>query len=350
MNKNSNSDNDPLNGDIIVQAEQAKRLYSKTYNDYIDCELLNGNEKLMFIVLKRYVDFSLDKNGVKGQVFPSLETIGSKCGGISIPTVKKTLDSLEEKGIIERHRRGLGKTNIYIIKDFPGMWECKTKEELKEEIEQHNEDMLIQEKLKNMSEEQKMRIMAILNEKTEFETVEASADPDEKEEKITVSAPSVHEKQALVTSEPDYQDKKEQNLASKVKERYSLEFLKEKYEYHIMIHDNPLQQELIDEALYCIYEVLNSTGSHIWIYRENRTAETTKSIFFNHLNNINIMECIRKYSNQTNKIKGSCKNYFTAMLYNAATSENLAKINQCQSDLYGSVQIKDCKCSQNKHT
>ena len=41
--------------EFIVQSAIPERLYVKIYHDFLDSELLNGKEKLVFILLKRYV-------------------------------------------------------------------------------------------------------------------------------------------------------------------------------------------------------------------------------------------------------------------------------------------------------
>ena len=56
---------------IIVQLASPERYFTKCYHDFIDCRLLNGEEKIVFLALKRFLDVKKDN----GDVFPTIETI-----------------------------------------------------------------------------------------------------------------------------------------------------------------------------------------------------------------------------------------------------------------------------------
>ena len=113
---------------IIVQLASPERKFMKLYYDFIKTKLLNGEEKLMFIVLKSFIDFSKDVNGVNGESFPTIETI-QELTGWGNQKVVKIIKQLVNKGVVKKVQRGLTKSNIYIISDYATMWNCENLEE-----------------------------------------------------------------------------------------------------------------------------------------------------------------------------------------------------------------------------
>ncbi|EGT4739788.1 hypothetical protein DD104_12800 [Clostridioides difficile] len=85
-------------------------------NELIDDIELTIYEKMVYIVLIRYSDN-------ESSCFPSRATI-SKKAGCSITTVKRTINSLEEKGLIKKINRktkyGENESNLYFIASIKG--------------------------------------------------------------------------------------------------------------------------------------------------------------------------------------------------------------------------------------
>ena len=50
--------------EIIVQLAKPERYYTKCYHDFMDCSLLNGEEKIVFLALKRFLDVNMDIGNV----------------------------------------------------------------------------------------------------------------------------------------------------------------------------------------------------------------------------------------------------------------------------------------------
>ena len=99
--------------------------FTVVYNVFLDSEdLLTGYEKLVFILLLRYGN----------NAFPSMRTLAKKCG-ISLRTVNRVINSLEEKGVLSRVNRknkfGGDTSNAYILKDYSEIWESGTQDEMK---------------------------------------------------------------------------------------------------------------------------------------------------------------------------------------------------------------------------
>ena len=110
---------------IIVQLANPERYFTKCYHDFMDCNLLTGEEKIIFLALKRFLDVKVDD----GNVYPSIETI-QEITNWGNQKVIKYINSLVKKGIVKKIRQGLSKPNIYILSDYPTMWNCDNLEDM----------------------------------------------------------------------------------------------------------------------------------------------------------------------------------------------------------------------------
>ena len=115
--------------DYLINRDK-KRIYIKVYFDFLDSGLLNSDEMGIFMILKSFLDVRVDLNGQSGCVFPSRETLSAKTG-VSVRSVTRIINSLCEKGVIERQRRGFQESNLYILTDRASMWAAVDFDELK---------------------------------------------------------------------------------------------------------------------------------------------------------------------------------------------------------------------------
>lgn len=118
-----------MNNNIKVELSSPERKFVKVYHDFLRNELLTVEEKMVFIVLKSFIDFSKDNGGTQGKAYPTVETV-CKLSSLSKPRAIKAIKKLEEKKIIKKTRRGLTKSNIYLLSDYATMWTCDTEEEM----------------------------------------------------------------------------------------------------------------------------------------------------------------------------------------------------------------------------
>lgn len=126
------------NDRIEVRQGNQERRFLKCYLDFIDCDLLIGEEKIIFLILKRFLDVRADQ----GDVFPSLDTI-CRLSGMTRNTVRKHIRSLQKKGVVTVKRRGLTKSNLYVINDKKDMWKAQTIEEMQTAAEETGLDKAI---------------------------------------------------------------------------------------------------------------------------------------------------------------------------------------------------------------
>lgn len=115
---------------IIVHPTSPERLFTECYHDFMDCKLLNGEEKIIFLALKRFLDVKSDS----GEVCPTIDTLCqiTKWGKQKVINV---INSLVKKNVVKKVRRGLAKSNLYIIADYKEVWAAKNTEEVKEIVE-----------------------------------------------------------------------------------------------------------------------------------------------------------------------------------------------------------------------
>lgn len=110
---------------IKVQSGNRERHFVRCYHDFIDCDLLTGEEKIIFLILKRFLDVRADQ----GNVYPTLKTI-QKMTSWGKNKVLRVMDSLQKKGVVVVKRRGLSRSNLYVINDKANMWKAQTIEEM----------------------------------------------------------------------------------------------------------------------------------------------------------------------------------------------------------------------------
>lgn len=98
----------------------------------------------------------------------------------------------------------------------------------------------------------------------------------------------------------------------------STDDLKERFEYDILIHNNPLDKDVIDEMVDIIGEVLNTNKEYVRVNGENKNREVVKSKF-NKLNSAHLEYTIHTLSKTTTDIK-NIRNYLITALYNAPST------------------------------
>lgn len=297
--------------EFIVQSAIPERLYVKTYHDFLDSDLLNGKEKLVFILLKRYLNFKNDSGGVAGKVYPTLETL-SKQAGMTKKTVADIIKKLEKKGIIEVKQQGLNRPNIYSIRDFSGIWKSKTDDEVKAAIdtyEEEYEDSLMIERLRNKG-------YRVVKEK----------EPDNTEPtKVTVEPSTKNNHNRGNNNTVNSSESQEL-------ERYSEDDVKALYDYDIMIQDKPLMKNDIDTILFYVKEVLNCTKPTIRVCGENKPTMVVISQFMK-LTYSEILYVVDKFKEQTDRVNNQ-EAYILTLLYKAKEQMNLDITNQVSHDMY----------------
>lgn len=296
---------------IIVQLASPERLYTKCYHDFLDSKLLDGNEKICFMVLKRFIDVRADK----GEAHPTIEKV-CEMTGWERKKAMRIIKSLVNKGIVKKIQRGLTKANLYILADYPAMWECDSVEEMKEIAENEGVKPLTPEE--HIAELKKMGYIVEIKEKG------LVSHTDQSEESSTINSSTISFSCANDTTKA---------VESQVEsmERYTLEEIKAIYEYDYLIADKPTRQQTIDSVMNVLYNALNTTKPTIRVNGENKPTMVVIGRLMK-LNPFNIEYAVEKYQEQTERIKNP-EAYILTLLYKSKEQSDLDITNQVRHDM-----------------
>lgn len=293
---------------IIVQLASPERKFVKVYQDFLQNELLTAEEKIVFIVLKSFVNFSKDNGGTQGEAYPTMETI-CKLSSLSRPRATRAINKLIEKKIVKKIRRGLTKSNIYMISDYATMWACDNLEDLTAIAEN--------EGTKPLTPEEHIAALEKMGYKVEIKEKEPTSAPA----KVT----DVSTKSSQPDNTIDFQES--QDL-----EKYTLDQIKEIFSYEAMIHDNPYEKQHIDSVMDILHTVLNTGKKTIRIAGTDKPTMVVIGKLMK-LNNESILYAIKKFQEQTERVKNPTS-YMLTILYMAPEQFHLDITNQVQHDLF----------------
>lgn len=289
-----------------IKSATDQRKFTIVYNDFLESELLDKHEKLIYIAIKRFADNDTLK------AFPSLKTL-HKITGISIRWIKKSIEHMEQLGVISvEHREDDEKghqSNLYTLYDYAEIWSVGSSEDdVAAVADEISEAKLVAEL--------RARGYTVIKEK----------EPDKTEPtKVTVE-PSTKLNQFDIVN-TTINSKKSQEL-----ERYTIDQIRQIFDYDILVNDKPLWQRDIDSVFSILHTALNTTKETIRVGGEDKPTMIVIGKLMK-LDYSEIMYCIEKYSEQTERIKNPTA-YMLTLLYNAKEQMNLDISNQVQHDMY----------------
>jgi DNA-binding Lrp family transcriptional regulator len=285
-----------------IQLATDQRPFIMVYQDFLESNILdNYYQRLVYIYLKKFADS-------KNQCYPSVKTI-SKQSGISVNKVKITLKELEEKGIIAKANRsrpdGGKSSNLYTLYDYRELWNAGSSEEVAAVIDGIQEKYMIE----------------ALTAKGYYVT----------KEKGLASEPTKAHTQAPQLNQFDIVNTTTNSGESQDLERYTLDQIKQLFDYDIMIQDNPYRQQDIDSVMNILYTTMNTTKATIRISGEDKPSMVVIGKLMK-LSYSEIIYAIEKYQEQTERIKNPTS-YMLTLLYNAKEQMNLDITNQVSHDM-----------------
>lgn len=289
-----------------IKSATDQRKFTIVYNDFLESELLDKHEKLIYIAIKRFADNDTLK------AFPSLKTL-HKITGISIRWIKKSIEHMEQLGVISvEHREDDEKghqSNLYTLYDYAEIWKVGSSEDdVAAVADEISEAKLVAEL--------RARGYTVIKEK----------EPDKTEPtKVTVE-PSTKLNQFDIVN-TTINSEKSQEL-----ERYTIDQIRQIFDYDILVNDKPLWQKDIDSVFSILHTALNTTKETIRVGGEDKPTMVVIGKLMK-LDYSEIMYCIEKYSEQTERIKNPTA-YMLTLLYNAKEQMNLDISNQVQHDMY----------------
>lgn len=331
------------NEKIIAKGKNKSRNYSKFYHDFMKSKLFNGNEKIVFLMLKMFADFTLDNDGTTDEVYPSQSTLAEYLGW-SRKTVLNTLKKLEQKGVVTSKSQGYNMAKIYEFSDYACIWESQTQEELAKNVKCPNKveakrelDLRdhIEEIEENgyevMSKEDAARLRELEQRVEELEQ-EATEEPQAKEKPATGANPETSNT-AQPTNISFSNNNYKRNYTPSQDETYSMDMIKSKYEYEYMLMDRPHEKSIIDSVFDYIYDTLNEPGEFVRVQRARKPKKAVISRFMK-LTRESILFVIDRYQAQINRIQYP-KQYIVTQLYEAPAQFEMDITNRVNHDLYG---------------
>ena len=285
-----------------IKSATDQRKFTLVYNDFLESDLLNHYEKSVFIALKKYADNDTMR------AFPSLNKL-HKITGISLSQVRRSIDHMKELGVISvEHRTDEDKghqSNLYTLYDYAEIWSVGSSEDIAAVADEISE----------------MKLVAELRSRGYTVT----------KEKGLASEPTKAHTQAPQLNQFDIVNTTTNSGESQDLERYTLDQIKQLFDYDIMIQDNPYRQQDIDSVMNILYTTMNTTKATIRIAGEDKPTMVVIGKLMK-LHKESIMYAIEKFSEQTERIKNPTS-YMLTVLYNAPEQFNLDIQNQVSHDM-----------------
>ena len=291
-----------------IKTATDQRDFTLVYNDFLESEVLNYYEKIIFICIKKFA------NNKTLQAFPSIRTL-HRMSGISKSKVQEIIASLESKGVLKiEHRQTKERghqSNIYTLYDFAELWSIGADEESKAVIDNFEE--------KRMIDLLKAKGYTVTKEK------ELESATDQSTDTSTQLVPNQFD---IVKNTSNYADSQDEKL-----EKYSLSDIKTMFDYDIMVSDSRYSsyKEDIDSVMDILYDVFNTTKPTIRIGAEDKPT----MVVIGRMSKLwieTIIYSIDKFREQTDRIHNPIA-YLTTILYNAPSQSNLDVMNQVQHDM-----------------
>ena len=280
-----------------IKLNTNKRPFVMLYHDFIKCNLLNWNEKDLYIILLTYAEKD------SKQCFPSISEL-CNISGKSRNTILKAINGLEKKKILKKEKRVTKKgqtSNLYTLYDIDITWKSENIEELKTTIDETEEKCMIE---------------ALI---AKGYTVTKDREPTSLPAKVIDVSPQYQ------NDIPNNTSNSEQSQDSlKRLERYTIDQIKQFFDYDIMLHDNPYSQQDIDSVMDILYTALNTNKETIRIAGQDKPSMVVISKLMK-LHHETIMYAIEKYHKQTS--------YMLTILYSAPEQFNLDIQNQVSHDM-----------------
>ena len=288
-----------------IKSATDQRKFTLVYNDFLESNLLNYYEKMVFIALKKFADNDTMR------AFPSLKTIHT-ITGISQSQVRRSIEHMEELGVLSvEHRTDKEKghqSNLYTLYDYAEVWKVGSEADVAAVADEISEAKLIAE----------LRARGY--------TVTKEKEPD------TSPADQSNDESSTKLNQFDMVNTTTNSTKSQVPERYTADQIRQIFDYDILVNDKPIWKKEIDSVFSILHTALNTARETIRVGGEDKPTMVVIGKLMK-LDYSEIMYCIEKYTEQTERIKNPTA-YMLTLLYNAKEQMNLDISNQVQHDMY----------------
>lgn len=286
-----------------IKSATDQRKFTIVYNDFLESELLDKHEKLIYISIKKFADNETLR------AFPSLKTL-HKMTGISIRWIKKSIEHMEQLGVLSvEHRTDEDKghqSNLYTLFDYAEIWNVGSSNDMNVIADEISEmKLVVQLRAKGYTVTKEKELTSEPGKETNISTYNYQYD--------TVNTTLNHKQSQYV-------------------ELYTLEQIKQYFNYSIMLHDYPELEEDINSIISILHNTLNTTKPTIRVGGEDKQSMVVTSKLLKLTYN-GIIYAINKFNSVTERISNPTS-YMLTILYNAEEQMNLDVSNQVQYDLH----------------
>ncbi len=287
-------------------------------NGLIETDLLTEHEKMVYIVIRKHL------NQEKQTAFPGMATIARE-SRISKSQVLRAIKGLEEKGLLIVKRQTTKynekKTNIYRFNDFADLWKARTVDELKKIATETSISLTDDEIINKALQIDKKKRQKLYNQLAkEFE-----------KEKGLDAEPTKAQSQAPKSNNFNQSDTTTNSVESQDLERYTIDQIKQLFDYDNMLINHADRQHDIDTIMGVLHTAMNTGKSTIRIYGEDKPAMIVIAKLMK-LDKESIMYAIDKFSEQSKRIKNPTA-YLLTILYNAPEQYYLDKKNHEKNEM-----------------
>lgn len=301
--------------------------------------------KTLYVVLQNRTELSL-KNGWfdsenRVYIIFQISEIQKKLN-ISKYKAMKLLSELEEFGLVEKKRRGLGLPNLLyvkrIVEDDKVLVENESAEDAESVVEKPSRDentyvSRVEELFTSRSTENDIcedSITALL-EVPEYASINNYTKENYTDSNNPESNHILSEKKEVCESRSVF-DEKNENISGD--EKGYIQLIKKNICYHDLLITHPMDSKVISEILELICEILMCSGENMVIASNTYPMSIVKSRFLklNYQHIVYVLECLQNNTSEVNNIK----KYLLAALFNApSTMVNyyLSEVNHNSEDL-----------------
>lgn len=291
-----------------IKSATDQRKFTLVYNDFLESNILNYYEKMVFITLKKFADNDTMR------AFPSLKTIHN-ITGISLSQVRRSIEHMEELGVLSvMHRIDENKghqSNLYTLYDYAEIWKVGSSEEIEEVKKKHFVD-LTEVSTDVLLEELRRR--------------DKEKEPDKTEPtKVTVEPSTKLNQYDMVN-----------NIAKsnecQVMERYTHEQIRQIFELDYVLLDYPQYKSDVDTVMQILYDVMNTSKPTVRIAGEDKPTMVVIGKM-KKLDKDLIVYAIEKYQEHIGDVTNPII-YMRTILYNAPEQFNLEIINRINNQVF----------------
>lgn len=276
-----------------------QRPFIMVYHDFLESELLDNPYQItLYICLKKFANKD-------NQCFPSLRKL-TKISKMSKRKVQETLKELEEKRVINIENRvatnGGKCSNLYTLCDFKELWNTSNSEEVEAVIDGIDEKRMIE----------------VLTAKGYYVTKE--------KEPEALQADQSNNDSSTQSNNFNQFDTTTNSAKSQALERYTLDQIKQLFDYDNMLIEHPDRQRDIDSVMGVLHTAMNTSKEVIRISGTDMPAMTVIAKLMK-LDKEMLIYAIDKFSEQTERIKNPAA-YMLTILYNTPEQYHLDVKNQ----------------------